>query len=156
MKHTRLFYAALISVAALTATGCAHQRDMHGKDGMHGMAKQHQATPRVVFQVSDNDPAKWNLTLNNINNVLKDIGDQKPEIEIVAYGPGIGMLKVDATTANRVTDALKAGVKVVACENTLQAQKLTRADMTAGIGYVPAGVVELMTRQSQGWSYIRP
>ena len=25
-----------------------------------------------------------------------------------------------------------------------------------GIGYVPAGVVELMSRQQQGWAYIRP
>ena len=36
------------------------------------------------------------------------------------------------------------------------AQKLTRADMLANISYVPAGVVELMRKQQQGWAYIRP
>src|SRR3954468_17768957 len=78
---------------------------------------------RLVFQVSDNDPAKWNLTLNNANNVQKDVGAGNVDIEIVAYGPGIGMLKADSVAANRVGDAVAAGVKVVACENTMQAQK---------------------------------
>jgi len=36
------------------------------------------------------------------------------------------------------------------------AQKLTRADMLANISDVPAGVVELMRKQQQGWAYIRP
>ena len=38
----------------------------------------------------------------------------------------------------------------------MKALKLTEADMQASIGYVPAGVVELMKRQKEGWSYIRP
>jgi len=38
----------------------------------------------------------------------------------------------------------------------MQAQKLAKADMLGGIGYVEAGVVEIMERQQQGWSYLRP
>ncbi len=158
MTHSRLFIASLAAAATLLTAGCAHRMGgPEGQKGMHAMhAQHHPQTPSVVFQVSDNDPAKWNLALNNANNVLKDLGDQKPQIEIVVYGPGIGMLKADATTANRVNEAVKSGVSVVACENTMRAQKLTKADMNTSIGYVPAGVVEIMTRQSQGWSYIRP
>jgi len=114
------------------------------------------AQEKVIFQVSDADPAKWNLTFNNINNVQKDLGADKVQIEVVAYGPGIGMLKLDSSVANRVADAMGKGVQVVACENTLTAQKLTRADMLSNISYVPAGVVELMRKQQQGWAYIRP
>ena len=29
---------------------------------------------KVVFQVSDNDPAKWGLALNNIRNIQQDLG----------------------------------------------------------------------------------
>lgn len=110
---------------------------------------------RVVFQVSDGDPKRWNLALNNIRNVGEELGPGV-EIELVAYGPGIGMLKADSEVGNRVADAVKAGVKVVACRNTMKAQKLVDADMLPTIGYVPAGVVELMKRQSEGWAYIRP
>ncbi len=111
---------------------------------------------KVVFQVSDNDAGKWNLALNNARNVQQELGADKVQVEIVAYGPGIGMLKDDATTATRVTDAVKSGVVVVACENTMKGQKLTRADMNPAIGYAPAGVVEIMKRQAEGWAYIRP
>ena len=111
---------------------------------------------RLVFQVSDNDPGKWNLTLNNANNVQEDVGAANVDIEIVAYGPGIGMLKADSVAANRVGDALAAGVKVVACENTMQAQKLAKSEMIASVGYVSAGVVEIMQKQQEGWAYIKP
>jgi len=111
---------------------------------------------RLVFQVSDNDPGKWNLTLNNANNVQKDVGASNVDIEIVVYGPGIGMLKADSVAANRVNDALASGVKVLACENTMQAQKLAKSDMMSNIGYVKAGVTEIMQRQQEGWAYIKP
>ncbi len=111
---------------------------------------------KVVFQVSDADAGKWNLALNNAKNVQQELGADKVEIEIVAYGPGIGMLKADAPTNSRVLEATKSGIKVVACENTMTVQKLTKEDMNPVISYVPAGVVELMRLHSEGWAYIRP
>jgi len=111
---------------------------------------------RVVMQVSDGEPAKWNLALNNARNLQSDLGSANVEIEIVAYGPGIGMLKRDSTVATRVDEALTSGVKIVACENTMRAQKLAQPDMLPSIAYVGAGVVEIMQRQQQGWSYLRP
>src|SRR5215831_2695456 len=114
------------------------------------------ARNRVVMQVSDGEPAKWNLALNNARNLQADLGAANVEIEIVAYGPGLGMLKRDSSVATRVDEALTSGVKVVACENTMRAQKLVQADMLPAIGYVGAGVVEIMQRQQQGWSYLRP
>lgn len=114
------------------------------------------ADKHVVLQVSDNDEAKWNLVLNNAKNIQTALGAKNVEIEIVAYGPGIGMLKAESTVGNRILDAGASGVKVIACENTMKAQKLQKDDMLSGIGYVPSGVVEIMERQQQGWGYIRP
>jgi intracellular sulfur oxidation DsrE/DsrF family protein len=111
---------------------------------------------RVVMQVSDNDPGKWNLALNNARNLQADLGASNVEIEIVAYGPGIGMLKSDSVVGNRIGEALGSGVKVAACENTMRGQKLQKSDMFGGISYVGAGVVEIMQRQQQGWAYLRP
>ena len=119
-------------------------------------AQQAPVRGKVVMQVSDADPAKWNLALNNAKNVQADLGAANVDIEIVAYGPGIGMLKGDSVVANRIDDALASGVKVVACENTMRGQKLARADMLPKVDYVAAGVVEIMQKQQQGWAYIRP
>ena len=119
-------------------------------------AQQPALRSRVVIQVSDGETAKWNLALNNAHNVQADLGAANVDIEIVAYGPGIGMLKLDSPVANRVGEATAAGVKIVACENTMQGQQLARSDMLNGIGYVTSGVVEIMQRQEHGWSYVRP
>ena len=138
--------------AALLACALCLGADVAGAQGQPGAAQR----SRVVIQVSDAEPAKWNLALNNARNIQSDLGAANVDIEIVAYGPGLGMLKGDSVVGNRVDEAGKAGVKIVACENTMRAQKLTQADMLNGIGYVPAGVVTLMQRQQQGWAYIRP
>jgi intracellular sulfur oxidation DsrE/DsrF family protein len=111
---------------------------------------------RVVIQVSDADAVKWNLALNNARNLQTDLGAANVQIEIVAYGPGIGMLKIESPVANRIAEARDAGVRILACENTMNGQKLVRDDMLPGIAYVPAGVVEIMQRQQDGWAYLRP
>ena len=111
---------------------------------------------RVVFQVSDNDPAKWNLALNNARNVQQDLGRGNVEIEIVAYGPGLGMLKMESKVADRLAAALDSNVSLVACENTMTNTKVNKSEMYGGISYVQAGVTHIMKRQREGWAYIRP
>jgi intracellular sulfur oxidation DsrE/DsrF family protein len=140
--------ALIAAVAVSTALGISP-----------AMAADGQAKPakhRMVMQVSDADPARWNLALNNVRNVQAELGKENVEVEIVAYGPGIAMLKLDSVAGSRVDEAVKNGVRVVACENTMHNQKLSKADMLPSIGYVRAGVVELMERQRDGYAYIRP
>ncbi len=110
--------------------------------------------PRIVFQVNDEDSRKWHVVLANINNVQEELG--KVEVAVVVIGPALGMLKADALTANKVQDAMSAGVRFVACGNSMQAQKLEKDDMIERIDYVRAGYVEIMRLQQIGWSYLRP
>ena len=84
----------------------------------------------MVLQVSDSDPAKWNLALNNARNIQQDLGKGNVDVEIVAYGPGLGMLKRDSKVADRLAQALDNNVD--------------------------AGVVHIMKRQREAWAYVRP
>jgi intracellular sulfur oxidation DsrE/DsrF family protein len=118
-------------------------------------AQNTTARNRALFQVTDNEPARWNMILNNIQNLRDGVGGEPVEIELVAFGPGINMLKADSSVKQRIAEALKSGVKVNACQNTMSNAKLVPADMLPEIGYVPSGVVEVMRKQQQGWSYIR-
>ncbi len=143
----RLFIHAGIALAGATFLIAA---------GAQGTGAGVQKRHKLVIQVSDNDPAKWNLALNNAKNVQDDVGAANVDIAIVAYGPGIGMLKLESPTGSRVADAMKANVRVVACENTMRAQKIVKDDMLPAISYVPAGVTEIMKKQGEGWAYLRP
>ena len=110
----------------------------------------------VVIQVSDADPQKWNLALNNAQNIQQALGKDKVEVEIVAYGPGLGMFKNGSKVAPRINGALDQSVQLSACATTMKKMKLTKADLIGGVGVVPGGVIEIMERQSEGWSYLRP
>ncbi len=120
MRKIRIYaYAALAAACAgwmQPAASIAADRPA-GADARH----------KVIFQVSDNDPRKWNLALNNVKNVQEDLGRDNVEIELVAYGPGLPMLKLDSEVANRIGDALAQGVKIMACENTMTNTKTTQA-----------------------------
>ena len=112
---------------------------------------------RLVIQVTDNDPARWGMVLNNTKNAQDDVGGaDKIDIEIVAYGPGINMFKKDSPVGDRIAQLAKSGVTFAGCENTMKGYKLSKDEMLTTISYVPAGVTELMKKQEQGWTYLRP
>lgn len=134
---------ALLGLGAAAAPALAQQ-------------KKPAAKHRVIFQVSDNDPARWNLALSNARNVQADLGAQNVQIEIVAYGPGLNMLKAETAVAGGLAAALDTNVGLIACENTMQNNKVARDEMYGGISYVQAGVTHIMRRQGEGWAYIRP
>jgi intracellular sulfur oxidation DsrE/DsrF family protein len=111
---------------------------------------------KVVIQVSDNDPGKWRLALNNARNVQQDLGKDNVQIEIVAYGPGLEMLKAESKVSGALAQALDDNVGLFACVNTMENTKTPKSDMYGGISYVQAGVTHIMKRQKEGWAYIRP
>ena len=154
MNVLRPGFRGMIAGAALLV--CGALAVLSANDAGAQPAQKAAAKNRLVIQVSDADPKKWALALNNAKNVWEDLGRDQVEIEIVAYGPGLGMLKMDSEVGVRVSEALGDGVKMVACENTMTNQKLGKDDMLPKIGYVKAGVVEIMQKQQQGYAYIRP
>jgi uncharacterized protein len=141
-------FAALLAITLTLTSFCAEAAD--------GVAQAVVAREKVVIQMSDSVPGKWNLALNNAKNLQEALGRDNVDVEIVAYGPGIDMLKFESEVGPRIDKALADGVKIVACENTMKSMKLTKSDMLSSIGYVPSGVVELIRKQKDGWAYIRP
>jgi intracellular sulfur oxidation DsrE/DsrF family protein len=138
-------------VAAVAAVGVALGFVAQADQGMHKSERY-----KVILQVSDNDPGKWNLALNNAHNIQQNLGPDNVDVEIVAYGPGLPMLKLESKVGGRLAQALDGNVKLIACENTMRKTHLTKADMYGGISYVPGGVVHIMKRESEGWAYVRP
>jgi intracellular sulfur oxidation DsrE/DsrF family protein len=115
-----------------------------------------KAKERVVIQVSDDNPKTWNQALNVIENVQQAYGKENVDIKLVALGYGIGILLLDSPNGGCVQDVLKSGAQVAACEVTMRRRKLGRDDMLPNISYVPAGVIEIIQAQKQGWTVIRP
>jgi hypothetical protein len=76
------------------------------------------AEKKIVLQISDDDPDKQTLVLNVANNLLKEYGQEKVAIEIVAFGPGLRLLFADNANKDRIQNLDTSGVAFTACSNT--------------------------------------
>ena len=114
---------------------------------------------RLVIQVSTDDPRTQAMALNNVVNLQKHYGIDNIEIELVAYGPGLGMLSSKSALVERITSLSQQEVTFTACGNTIDTIKRNTGEETKlidGVGTARAGVARIMELQEAGWSYVRP
>jgi uncharacterized protein len=120
----------------------------------------------IAIQIDQNDPQVMNMVLNNANNVIEYYRDKHEDVDIdvVAYGPGLHMLRTDtspvADKVKRLKDMVFPGkIQFSACNNTRQSMEKTEGHaipIVSDATVVPSGVVHLMDLEEQGWSYVRP
>ena len=119
---------------------------------------------RLAVQVNVNDPATMNLALNNVSNAAQYYSElgQKVSIEVVAYGPGLHMLREDTSPVKARIKSMSETMPAVtfsACANTRDNMKKTEAKdivLVSQAKVTKSGVVRLLELQEQGWSYLRP
>jgi intracellular sulfur oxidation DsrE/DsrF family protein len=119
---------------------------------------------KVALHVDDNDAAKMNLTLNNVQNIISDFkkSGRKIDIQVVTYGPGLHMFREDTSPVKaRIQEISLANPNVTfaACGNTqLNMAKAEKKDipLISEAKLVPSGVVHLVELQRQGYAYVKP
>jgi uncharacterized protein len=121
---------------------------------------------RVAIQVDQNDPQVMNLALNNVNAVIEYYRgkNQDVDIDVVAYGPGLHMLRADTSPVqDRIKHfkdmAFPGKIQFSACNNTKQGMEKAEGHAISVLPeatVVPSGVVHVMELQEQGWSYVKP
>ena len=117
------------------------------------------AEERIVLQISDSDPFKQTLVLNVANNLIKAYGQDKVDVEIVAFGPGLRLMFKENVNSGRIQGLTESGVKFAACGNTIAGvtKKLGHApEMNSNAVTVTAGVVRIIELQNQGFKLIKP
>jgi len=117
------------------------------------------AAHKLVIQVSTDDPRTQKIALNNAVNLQKLYGMDNVTIEIVSYGPGLGLMTKKSKQADRVTSLSRQEITFSACMNTMKKiEKKTgkRPALLDGVQTVKSGVARIMELQEQGYAYIRP
>ena len=109
---------------------------------------------KIIFQLTSNDTIVHKQLIKQFNNILSVSPSTK--IELVCHGAGIDMLIVGKTI---VEDKMKLladkGVVFNACDFSIKERKIDRSKISSVSGFVPAGIIEIVTKQEQGWSYIK-
>lgn len=117
------------------------------------------AEHKVVLQISDNDPTKQTLVLNVASNLVKHYGQDKVDVEIVAFGPGLRLLFDDNVNKGRINGLTDSGVRFAACSNTLKkvSSKLGHTPVLhSNATTVDAGVVRIVDLIGQDYILVKP
>jgi intracellular sulfur oxidation DsrE/DsrF family protein len=156
--------AAVFALALVVSAQVGSSAQMGASAKVGAPAPSRRGAHRLVVQVDVNDPVVMNLALNNMSNVAQHYSEtgQKVEIELVAFGPGLHMLRDDTSPVKaRIKSMSESMPELVfsACGNTRE--NMTRAEakevpLISQAKVVKSGVVRLMELQERGWSYLRP
>ena len=114
---------------------------------------------KYVLHISDMDPSKQELILNNARNLLEAYPPGDVEVEIVAYGPGLRLMFAENVNAQRLDSLSQSGVKFTACGNTLKGMaKLLGEEpkLNPAANVVPGGIVRIGELVKQGYIYVKP
>ncbi len=110
---------------------------------------------KVLFEFTSEGKEQITAVLNNVENVRKALG-AKTKVEVVAHGPGIGLLQKSNTEgADRMRKLADDGVVFAACENTLKRKNISKADLHDFVTTVDSGVAQVVRRQEADWSYVK-
>lgn len=109
----------------------------------------------VVFHVDET--TKWELTLKNAANLLDQASDKTFCVEVLANGEAVlGYVLPQNPFAAAMQQLDAQGVLFAACNNSLNALKIDCGSLLPFVKVVPAGVLELVERQAEGYAYIKP
>lgn len=116
--------------------------------------KQKPKPHRIIFQLVSGDSLSHKALMKQLQNITSVAPSTK--IEVVCHGPGLNMLTSDkSVVSNQLQTMLGKGIAFYACEFSMQERKVEKAQILPGIGYVKAGIIAVVERQEQGWSYIK-
>jgi intracellular sulfur oxidation DsrE/DsrF family protein len=117
------------------------------------------AEHRIVLQLSDNDPKKQGLVISVANNLLKFYDPDKVAIEVVAFGPGIDLLRPENANRKLVESLVAQGVRVDVCLNTvdtIERETGKRPDIIPAATPVQVGVGQILLLTENGYTLVRP
>jgi intracellular sulfur oxidation DsrE/DsrF family protein len=145
-------FAALLAwtIAVMVAPAAAQQVPLQDKPF---------AEHKVVLQLSDADPKKQALVLSVANNLLKFYDPDKVALEVVAFGPGIDLLRTGSEHRKQVESLIAQGVRFDVCLNTVdtvERETGKRPDIIPSATPVQVGVGQILFLTENGYTLVRP
>lgn len=129
------------------------------------MAETEFATPKpaidhprkIVFSIDTLDNKSANHVISTVNNVIKFYRPENTEVVVVVYSQGVKILKKesDKETRKRIEALMTYDIEFVACENSLRTLGIKKKELIDDLSYGTAGIVEIIERQLQGFTYIK-
>lgn len=146
MKNAFLLVILLATAGVVTAQTNSENLEVKKTEA----TKSHQ----IIYQLATDDTIAHKALMKQLNNILTVSPNSK--IKVVCQGPGLNILIADKSVVkDKIQLLTKRNIEFAACEFSMKDKGITKDKMIAEAGYVPYGILEIVSRQEEGWSYIK-
>ena len=110
---------------------------------------------KVVFDLTSGDSLSQQTAIRWVNEITK--AEPTAQVEVVMFGKGLPLAVKDrSAVANDVTTlATNKNVAFKVCSIALANQKIDKSQLLPGVQTVPDGIYEIVSKQREGWGYIK-
>ncbi len=113
------------------------------------------AAYRVIFDITSGDTAAHKTVIRQIRGISQSRPDA--QLEVAIYSDALGMVMKDksiiADAIQELSSNKKASFKV--CAATMKRNNVDKSQLIAGVDVVPDAIYEIVTKQHEGWGYIK-
>ena len=109
----------------------------------------------IVFDVTSADPSTHQSTMRHVKIMSENYPGSK--FEVVLYSGSVEMvLKEKSSVAKEITSFVgNEDVEFKVCAMTLKRKGIDKSELLPNVEVVPDGILEIVTKQSEGWGYIK-
>lgn len=110
---------------------------------------------KIVFDVTSKEESVHDKTLRHVQLMSEAYPDS--QFEVVIYGGAIDMALAGKSIVSAQIESFKHSdnVSFKVCEGTMKRYEVTKSQLLTGVETVPDGILEIVTRQGEGWGYIK-
>jgi len=116
---------------------------------------QAQANYKVVFDLTSKDTVDHKLAIRWMSEVLK--AEPTAKVEVVFFGQSLDMVvKSKSIVADAITTmAANKNASFKVCKVAMKAHNIDMSQLVPGVQTVPDGIYEIISKQREGWGYIK-
>jgi len=110
---------------------------------------------KVVFDLTSKDTLNQQSLLHEMT-LIKE-GNPDAKVEAVIYGQGLGLITKDASSQSAEIQRLVSmkDVSIKVCALAMKRQNVDASQLLPGVQIVPDGIYEIISKQRDGWGYIK-
>lgn len=114
-----------------------------------------QSDYKVVFDFTSKDSVDHKAIIRWLDGISK--GDPNAQMEVVMYGQGLNLVVKGRSFATDDVIRLAANKNITfkVCEAAMRNHNIDKSQLLNGVGTVPDGIYEVISKQRQGWGYIK-
>lgn len=110
---------------------------------------------KILFDITSKDTATYTTVVRHVAGIAKS--HPEAQLEVVIYGGALPMVLTGKSTKASAIQQLTRNNNVTfkVCEVTMKRYNVASRDLLPGVTSVPDAIIEIASKQGEGWGYIK-